>query len=331
MYKKLNQIDISVIVPCYNCESTIEETYRTIMDAERNFDVEVIMINDGSTDSTLDKLNEICLINPNVKIINSENKGVSSARNLGINEAKGTYLFFVDSDDRVDENLFSVISKSIKEKNCDLVIFGYQSRSLDLKIKNDYRPEKKSCCLRTENFGKYAKDNSIINPCFNKVYKRKLIIDNNIFFTEGIKIGEDAIFNREYILKTKSIFISNEVYYYYYIHSDSAMRSLADDYDDQLKNCRSKKVFLDFFDITFDENSYFVKNAYHKLNFIYNKYPKNYKEFSKVFKKYMIYIKVSNLDLKKVLTLDNSTKIKFILVKYYFFAFYIKKFFGGLN
>lgn len=107
-----NQL-VSVIIPCYNCESTIEETIQSVI-FQTYKNIEIICVNDGSKDNTLSKLEKITSTNENIIYINQENKGQSKTRNEGAKIAKGEYLFFLDADDKIADSYIEKCVKIIK-------------------------------------------------------------------------------------------------------------------------------------------------------------------------------------------------------------------------
>ena len=113
---------ISIIIPAYNCEKTISRCIDSIL-RQTYRDYEIIIINDGSTDNTKD----ICgkYKSSNIKLINRINEGPSKARNIGIKEARGDFIVFVDSDDYLDENMLYCMIKCIKENKTDIAVCGY--------------------------------------------------------------------------------------------------------------------------------------------------------------------------------------------------------------
>lgn len=117
-------IDLSIIVPAYNSSDYIEECISSVLKQKTSYNYELIVINDGSKDDTLEKIN-LFKKNKNLKIINQENKGFSGARNRGIDEAKGKYIMFLDSDDLLCENSIEKLIKTANEKKADIVQGSY--------------------------------------------------------------------------------------------------------------------------------------------------------------------------------------------------------------
>lgn len=206
-------VEISIIVPCYNCQDTIRECYNSIKKSVNNvLSHEIILINDGSIDKTQLILKEIITNDKNVTVINQENKGVSAARNIGLKNAKGKYISFVDSDDSIIEEYYTKMIVPLKENpNLDLIICDYSSSGLsnkdilNISIDNIYEEGLKS----KGSFGKLR------GYIWNKIYKRNILVDNNIIFDEEVKFCEDLGFNLIYLKYVENVkFIPEKLYRY---------------------------------------------------------------------------------------------------------------------
>lgn len=210
-------VEISIIVPCYNCQDTIKECYNSIKKSVSNvLSHEIILINDGSTDNTRLILNEIKVTDKNVVVINQENKGVSAARNIGLKNAKGKYISFVDSDDSILEEYYKKMVGPLKENSrLDLVICDYSSSELskedilNISIDNIYEEGLKSK-------GSFEKLRGYI---WNKIYKHNILVDNNIIFDEKVKFCEDLGFNLFYLKYVENAKIIPEKLYRYDIQT----------------------------------------------------------------------------------------------------------------
>lgn len=117
-------IDLSIIVPAYNSSDYIKECISSVLMQKTSYNYELIVINDGSKDDTLEKIN-LFKENKHLKIITQENKGFSGARNRGIDESLGKYIMFLDSDDLLCENSIEKLIKTAKEKKADIVQGSY--------------------------------------------------------------------------------------------------------------------------------------------------------------------------------------------------------------
>ena len=109
---------LSIIVPLYNVEKYIEKCILSLVNQDFR-DYEIIVVNDGSPDESANIVNELKIKYPNVLLFHKENGGLSSARNFGLEKAKGEYVWFVDSDDWIEPDIISLLYKHVKESNLD--------------------------------------------------------------------------------------------------------------------------------------------------------------------------------------------------------------------
>ncbi|MEF9919501.1 glycosyltransferase family 2 protein [Anaerorhabdus sp.] len=180
---------LSIIIPCFNSEKYIGNLMKSIM-KELNSDSEVIIIDDGSTDDTSRIIESYSC--DKVIIMHIENLGVSNARNLGIEHARGDYVCFLDSDDFVEEKYIQRILSNIEQKP-DIILFGcvslYNENNLIYTLPN-YNGKFEVI----KNDAKFFNYNLLNSPC-NKVYKRSILMENNIKFDVNLSISEDFRFN----------------------------------------------------------------------------------------------------------------------------------------
>lgn len=185
---------LSIIIPCYNVEKYIEECLESVCN-DRDADIEVICVNDGSTDGTLDILEQWKQKDARVIVINQENKGVSVARNQGLHIAKGKFIYFLDSDDKVkDVAILEKCCEKMQEDQLDILIgagrsffeteefykkYSYYEKSY--RIEHEYPRIMKGTELMAElqRNGEWAVQQS------TRIYRRKFLQDNNVYYTEG--------------------------------------------------------------------------------------------------------------------------------------------------
>lgn len=203
---------ISIIVPVYNAENTLERCVDSIIEQTYS-NIEIILINDGSKDKSLSICNKLKLNNKNIKVIDSINKGVSSARNIGIKHAAGKYIMFVDSDDYVDsrwcEGLYSIVEKN---KFCICNIYCVDYATNNIYIENNINEKIKK--LHINEFYEVYKLR-LLNQPYNKIYEKEIINKYNIRFDENLSLGEDLLFNLDYLQKCNEIEIVNDRTYFY--------------------------------------------------------------------------------------------------------------------
>ncbi|MDQ5983571.1 MAG: Undecaprenyl-phosphate 4-deoxy-4-formamido-L-arabinose transferase [Eubacteriales bacterium SKADARSKE-1] len=194
-----NEPKVSVIIPIYNTASYLRECLDSVTNQTLK-DIEIICVNDGSTDDSLRIILEYAQKDARIKVLNTKNKGASAARNSGLKISSGEYIAFIDSDDWLDLNTYEVSYEKAKQKDADILIFGEDKFSVvDKSYKNPF----------------YALESSGSMLIWNKLYKRSFLVRNNLFFYEKAKCYNDECFNSVVFPKAFNIeSISNKFYHY---------------------------------------------------------------------------------------------------------------------
>lgn len=214
---------ISVVVPAYNAENTIERCILSILN-QTHKELEVIVVNDGSTDNTEKIINKMICNDCRIKLINIPNGGVSHARNKGIDNASGDYITFVDSDDYIDKEMYETLLNIINENNVMIAHCSYknvdESGNVISVVGNNDRviklnhDEALSCLISGRLF---------IGGLWNKLFHRSLF--ETIRLDEDLKYAEDILANFQlFDLVDKSIYI-DKAYYNYVSCENSATHS----------------------------------------------------------------------------------------------------------
>jgi len=230
---------ISIIIPIYNAECRIRDTVNSILENIDN-NCELILVNDVSTDNSGIICDEIAKNRNNVKVIHQKNSGPSAARNTGIYASVGEYIAFVDADDLVDKDWFSMTSKIIMQCNPDLLITGYKSLALvseKLVIRKINIPSTEFIVGKQEiiNLTTRLIDMGLFNPLWNKLYRSKLIKDSSIKLNNKFKLGEDFLFNLDFIQQCNSIYLLNKAPYNYILNTQGLTHSYYSNKFDNLK------------------------------------------------------------------------------------------------
>lgn len=236
-------------MPVYNVEQYVDKAIKSVLNQSFK-DFELIIVNDGSTDHSLELVKKY-EYDSRIKIIDKENAGVSAARNDGIRMATGTYLSFIDSDDEVDENFLAKNLENTKDFQADIVMCGYYKDQLN---------EKEVISTRVPVWmeeGKYTREyppewkidaNSLamIGYIWNKLYKRQVIIQNKILFNEEMNFLEDIDFNAAVFKKAKSFLVLENYLYHYKRRSRTSLVSTfrEKDFDMQLQSILKRKSIL---------------------------------------------------------------------------------------
>lgn len=253
-------IKVSVIVPVYNVEEYLQECLDSLVSQTLD-EIEIICVNDGSTDNSLTILNEYTSKYPKIKVINRENDGVSAARNAGVKASIGKYIAFVDSDDWVDYDFFEKLFMSAENKNASIAAGGIvRTKGEKRKINISYNEEK----LYTDIQDK-IKICNIPKYCYvwNKIYKREELEKNNIEFVEGINF-EDVRFTIRAIYFLKKLVTVPETNYYYRKRKGSIVKTLSPkNIEDKGKALNDMLDFADSHGIVFEEKdkSFTVKKV----------------------------------------------------------------------
>ena len=202
----------SVIIPVYNAESTVRRCVDSLL-AECYAHMELILVNDGSKDSS----GEICAAyaseHENVRYIAKENGGVSTARNAGLDIANGTYVIFVDSDDYVCPTFFSDMDQMLAASPCDLIQFSFSYDNGKETRKRRYVPLHVEGREHTMPHIVNAMCRKTINGPVAKIYRRDLIEENRIRFPIGASVAEDRVFNIKYSMYIESYAVSDKGIY----------------------------------------------------------------------------------------------------------------------
>ena len=212
-------MNFSVIVPCYNCVKTLENTVNSIR-ASGLSNYELLLIDDGSTDGTGALCDAICEKYPELRCIHQPNAGVSAARNRGIDEARGDYLWFVDADDTVDDGALSRAADTIARQQPDMLLFGmsfdYYHHGKLYRRDELIPPCAGSLSLEQlkESFQEFYNCNAL-TPVWNKLYRRKLLLNSGVRFHEDMMLMEDFLFVLELLPYCKNIYSLPEAIYRY--------------------------------------------------------------------------------------------------------------------
>lgn len=226
---------VSIIVPVYNGQDFINRCLNSLINQTYS-NVEIIVINDGSTDNSLDLLKKY---NDKIILINKENSGVSDSRNLGLEKASGDYIMFCDIDDWYEK---VTVEKAVCEiENYDLLKYRETrvfSDGSSIKRKENLAPmlyEKEEIDIVIRRLFDLSWATHIY--CF--IYKTEIIKKNNIRFNSKIRYGEDANFILQYLLKVKNIKVIDEYLYNYYEN----INSVTNNYSSIFKNMENLQIF----------------------------------------------------------------------------------------
>jgi len=213
---------VSVIVPAYNAEKVIERCVRSILDQEFK-DLEVIVMNDGSKDSTGEILDTIAAEDDRLQVVHKENSGVSDTRNKALDLAEGDYIQFLDADDWIPANSTKELVRTMEGKNADLVVAEFY------RVVGENAARKGSITgdevLSRQEYAEamaMSPADYYYGVLWNKLYRRSLIEEFHIRMDPKVSFSEDMIFNLEYILHCERI-APLQVPVYYYVKTEGSL------------------------------------------------------------------------------------------------------------
>lgn len=231
---------VSVIVPIYNTEKFLDKCLASLINQTLQ-DIEIICINDGSTDNSLSVLEKHANIDSRIRVLNQENKKQGAARNLGMRIAVGEYIGFVDSDDWVDLDYYERLYNTAVKNNADIALAtNIRIGNGKTKKRLEISEEKVATTLQE----KIDIGNQIKNPCpTNKIYRHSMLEYNNIVWPEGV-FCEDKLFTIKAIYYANKIVTTPNINYYYYRNPHSTVHTKSKKHtEDKIK---AKKDVLEF-------------------------------------------------------------------------------------
>lgn len=222
-----NTPQISIIVPVYKVEDTLVKCIETLINQTIS-DIEIILVDDGSPDNSGYICDQYALKDERIKVIHKENGGLASARNAGLDIARGEFIGFVDSDDYISLNMYEKMYKKINELEADICICGYYTVRNDKYISHKIGIDK-NFLNKEEIIEKLVKpligndlehNDEIVGFVWRNLYKKELICSSR-FKSEEIYFAEDEVFNIDAYYKSRKVCLLDEPLYYYQYNANS--------------------------------------------------------------------------------------------------------------
>jgi glycosyltransferase involved in cell wall biosynthesis len=264
-------VKISIIIPVYNAEIYLSRCIDSVLDQTySNF--ELILINDGSTDSSLELCMEYANIDQRITVINQNNKGPATARNAGLKKAKGAYIGFVDADDFVEKEMYFDMMSIASNRNLDIVVCNFKVYDAEGDyniIKNNlpYEAELNPAEIK-EFFLKpyYGGFKGIIPSLCNKLYKKSFLEEHHLKIDENRVRAEDYWFNFYAFGYAQSAYAVDKAYYHYYNNQGSVMKTLRENQFDLFLKTREELLHQNnkVYQFTIDNKAFgkeFIENS----------------------------------------------------------------------
>lgn len=250
-------IEISVILPVYNKRKYLPKLFEQLHTQSFQY-FECIIIDDGSTDGSEEICDTFAAEDPRVRVYHIVNGGVSHARNVGLDNAAGKYITFIDGDDEISPDYLKNLCTCAQRSNADLVIGGYKKFWDSGKQQNCSHPYGKGRFHKTEilsDFAKIQNQLGIYGYCWAKLFRAEL--SKGIRFDESIRLAEDLDFYLRLYPKIQSIYLDDKPNYLYRQEAENSSVLVRDDQIDYVSQLRINLRYRDFL---VEENSYTGNN-----------------------------------------------------------------------
>jgi len=214
---------LSIIVPVYNVASYLREGLDSILNQEIQ-DIEIICINDGSTDNSLSIITEYQTKGQNIIVKSQENQGVSAARNMGLTMATGTYITFFDPDDWVKPSIYSKLIYYAQGHNLDIAFCAYQTNLSNDIIRHPFIANKSLSPIDMIRSKQQLHSSNAFCFSWRMIFRHDFLLNNKLYYDTRISIGEDTLFNmKAFFLAHKILYLDEALYIHRINNSDSAM------------------------------------------------------------------------------------------------------------
>lgn len=297
---------VSVIIPVYNTGVILKDCINSILNNDYQ-NIEILLIDDGSEKETAELCNCISKSDIRIKVVHQDNGGVSSARNTGIEYAKGNYIMFVDADDQIATNLINTLLEECNKNKADIALCGHKEcygggKYIEKNCAGSIEIKKEKEILK-EFFG----SNKIGWNVWGKLYKKEVV--GNTRFLIGKKTAEDMFFVYEVLKKAKKIVIGKEPLYYYIKNNDSAMADVNcnkffDTYD--LINKVYEDEFIDV-EMQMYKTEFYINSSLWFFKFIIAK------DKEKRYRKRIENLRIQFLNNVENNGIESSTKTRFLI------------------
>lgn len=227
---------ISTVIPMYNAEKYIEKTLESLLKQSNSKNIEIIIVDDGSSDRSATICDKVKEKHSNMKVYHIENHGVSYARNYGLMRATGDYVHFLDADDVIDNQMYEKFLNIAIKYNPDIIVSGCKIQNIynknDFKIKHikesKFLSTKKECTDMIQNID-FKEDTWMFDYIWNKWYKIEKLRKFKITFNEQLNISEDFAFNCDFFCNIENVYLMKDILYTYKWHGEGLVMNFHDE------------------------------------------------------------------------------------------------------
>lgn len=279
---------VSIIIPVYNKQKYLKKSIQSILDQTYD-NFELIIVNDGSTDNSSEICHNFQKKDKRVRVIDIENNGVSNARNVGISNANGEYIQFIDADDYTANNMLEDLVNIARMYNPDVIVNGIEKINEKNESVGKISPifdGMTDIDKFMENFAEVQKQTGIYGYVHNKFIRKSIIENNNLLFDKDIWLAEDLDFCLDLYRNISSIYFCKDIYYYYLQEAEnsSTTSNKKHDYLQQGKIILKEKEMLDYKNALNNNNleiansvitNFLMSYIHQQFNYKYHQFIKN--------------------------------------------------------
>lgn len=265
---------VSVIIPVYNNEKYVKECITSIMNQSYKY-LEIIVVDDGSLDNSADICDETAKFDERITVYHNDNMGVGAARNFGIEKASGKYVMFVDSDDICHENMIEKMTAELEKKEEDLIICGIAMFKDYPQVNRYIRFDSQRLSIQKyiEKVLLSVQTGQFCGGPYNKIFSRKIIVENGLRFETKMNYAEDFCFNLSYLQYIDSVQIIDECLYYYRM---------------DVQNSLTYKNYHEFKEQEYWKQRFMAYKRFEETFVYYDLFYKNKEQVELLLKKYLI-------------------------------------------
>lgn len=260
---------ISVIVPVYNVEKYLNRCVESI--CSQTYDnLEIILVDDGSTDHSGSMCDDFAVTDKRISVVHKQNGGLSDARNAGMAVANGEYICFFDSDDWVEKDVLEKAQKALTESVADIAIWGFSKDFVDAQ-ESVLRSEtlNKSACVcskANKEYFLFAEDSGLamVGYAWNKLYRRSILVENELEFEKGVSLVEDMLFNAQAISAANAIVFVDTIGTHYIQRGRETLgaKFYPNFYELKLRACCAREALLKAYGATEEEVYKIMESSY---------------------------------------------------------------------
>lgn len=208
-------MDVSVIIPVYNTEKYIETCVNSVLRQAANVSLEIILVDDGSTDSSASICDNYAKSHDNIKAIHISNSGPATAKNEGLKHALGNYIALTDSDDKMEPLMLHKMVSAGYEHDADIICCNYKQIDEQGHVSHMNSTNRQYVLNHEEGLIHFFSKDKIYSQCWTKLYKRQMLVNHHIENDPGLRTDEDFIFNIRAFTKANTTVIVDEPLYEY--------------------------------------------------------------------------------------------------------------------